>query len=183
MKIAHRKNILFRDRAWWDTLVNLASGGGGFAHSELVFDNGESFTSTTEFAPATLVYPSATDLLHLGRKNGPLLRRINFPDWEYEFTVVPASPAQKLQVYQWCVETIDQSIKDHAGYDWAGVLRFVFKFLKQHPRDWFCSEAVVAALQTQGWFAHIRPWAVSPNRLRELCRIMLNSNPQPPAPI
>lgn len=169
MKIAHRKNVLFRDKAWWDTAVNLCSGCGGFAHSELVFDNGESFTSTTEFDPATLVYPGVKDMIQLGRKNGPLLRVMKFPDWEWQFTELDLTDAQKLQVYRWCVETIDQSIKDQAGYDWMGVLRFVFKFLKPHKQDWFCSESVVAALQSVGLFPGLKAWTVSPNKLFELC--------------
>lgn len=183
MRIAHRKNVLFRDHAWWDTAVNLASGCGGFCHSELVFDNGESFTSTTEYAPATLVYPSAHDSIHLARTNGPLLRRIKMPDWEWQFTELDLTREQESEVYRWAVETIDQSIKDQAGYDWRGVLRFVFKFLKQHPQDWFCSEIVVAALQpiiagpeqdikTRTLLLSlfkVRPWTISPNRLFDLC--------------
>ncbi len=170
MKIAHRKNVFFRDHAIWDTVVNLCSGGGGFAHSELVFDNGISFTSTTKFDTSTVVYPSLDDPRAVGRKNGPLLRQIKYPEWEWEFTELPLSDSQKLQVYQWCVKTIDESLADKAGYDWAGVCRFVFKFLKEHPKDWFCSESVVAAVQQAGLFVDEKPSAVSPNRLRALCR-------------
>jgi len=32
------------------------------------------------------------------------------------------------------------------GYDWAGVLRFVLPFLPQRSDQWFCAEAVAAAL-------------------------------------
>lgn len=169
MRIAHRKNVLFRDHAWWDTIVNIGSGCGGYAHSELVFANGASFTSTTDFSPATLVYPSVSYMTHLGRKNGPLLRRIKFPDWEWTFTKLDVTDSQELQVYRWCVETIDQSIKDNAGYDWCGVLRFVFKFMTEHPQDWFCSESVLAACQEAGFFLGLKPWTVSPNALRQLC--------------
>jgi hypothetical protein len=169
MRIAHRKNVLFRDRAWWDTAVNLLSGCGGYAHSELIFDNGESWTSTTQFDPATLIYPSAPDMAALKRTNGPLLRQINFPGWEYDFTEVHLDDAQKLQVYRWCVETIDQSIKDQAGYDWNGIARFVLPWMKEHRADWFCSEAVVAALQTAGMFRGLKAWTISPNRLWKLC--------------
>jgi hypothetical protein len=189
MKIAHRKFVFARDKAWWDFFVNLFSGCGGFAHSELVFDNGESFSSTTDFDAHTLVYPTARDAHHLGRTSGPIIRKIKFPDWEWQFTELDLTDSQKLQIYNWCIETIDQSIKDQAGYDYAGVLRFVCKWLKQSPRNWFCSEAVVAALQhgirNAGMqektpqelpapllFLHaprLRAWTISPNRLFDLC--------------
>ena len=168
MKIAHRKNVLFRDHAWWDSVVNLASGGGGFAHSELIFTNGESFTSTTQFERATLVYPHRA--FADPRKNGPLIRRIEFPDWEWAFTELNVTDSEELQVYEWCRQTIDDSIKARAGYDWMGVARFVFKFLKEHPADWFCSESDVAALQTIGYFKDEKAWTVSPNKLWKLCQ-------------
>ena len=169
MKIAHRKNVLLRDRAWWDTAVNLASGAGGYAHSELIFTNGQSFTSTTQFDPATAIYPPAKTWAILGRKNGPLVRQIEFPAWQWDFTELPVTDTQELWIWKWCVDMIDQSIPDQAGYDWAGVLRFVFKFMQEHPQDWFCSEAVVAACQQAGFFAGLKPWSISPNRLRRLC--------------
>lgn len=175
MRIAHRKNVFFTDGAWWDTLVNIASGGGGFAHSELVFDNGESFTSTTVFDPATLVYPTARDMAALGRRNGPMIRRIRFDQRQWRLTTLPATDEQKLRIYSWCVRTIDQSIADQGGYDWAGVARFIFSGLRENPHDWFCSEAVVAALQSEGFFPGVRAWNVSPNRLWKLCQAIRNT--------
>jgi hypothetical protein len=169
VRIAHRKNVLFRDRAIWDTVVNACSGFGGYCHSELIFDNGLSFTSTSRFDPATAVYPSAHFCVATGRHSGPVIRRIDFPSSLYDFTPVEVTDSQKLQVYRWCEQTIDQSIKDNAGYDWAGVNRFMFKFLPQHKEDWFCSESVVAALQTVGYFRNLKAWTISPNKLWKLC--------------
>lgn len=178
MRIAHRKNVLFRDRAWWDTAVNACSGFGGFAHSELIFDNGLSFTSTTEYEPSTLMYPTHAEMVRLGRKNGPMIRRIEFPDSLWEFTELPLNDSQKLQCHQWCMEIIDRSIKDRAGYDWAGVMRFVFKFMHEHPKDWFCSEVVLAAIQPFDFWPQYKPWTVSPNKLRALCRVLEELTPR-----
>lgn len=33
-----------------------------------------------------------------------------------------------------------------ASYDWGGVVRFVLPFVRQRPGEYFCSEAVAAAL-------------------------------------
>jgi hypothetical protein len=35
---------------------------------------------------------------------------------------------------------------EQENYDWAGVLRFAFGFLPNRTNQWFCSEAVAAAL-------------------------------------
>lgn len=37
-------------------------------------------------------------------------------------------------------------INEGDRYDWAGIARFVVPFLPQHPRRWFCFEAVGSAL-------------------------------------
>lgn len=168
LTIAHRKQVWFKDRAVFDSVIDACSGFGGYCHTELLFPNGESFTSTTKFDRATLVYPHRA--FADPRKNGPLIRRIEFPDWEWDFTRLPVTDSQLLQVYEWCQQTINESISDRAGYDWNGVLRFVFKFMKEHPKDWFCTESVVAACQQIGLFTGVKPWTRSPNRFRKMCR-------------
>lgn len=167
LRIGHRKNVWFRDHAMWDTFTNVFSGCGGYSHSELIFPNGESFTSTTEFDPKTATYPEPATAIK--RKGGPLLRRIGYPGFEWEYTDLDVADSKILQVREWCVKTIDDSIKDGGGYDWAGVMRFVMPWMKEHPKDWFCSESVVAALQTIGYFEGEKAWRISPNKLHKLC--------------
>lgn len=38
----------------------------------------------------------------------------------------------------------------NSGYDWFGVLHFIFKFLKPSRKRWFCSELCAAALLEAG---------------------------------
>lgn len=52
----------------------------------------------------------------------------------------------------------------HAGekYDWAGIFRFILPFLPANPKQWFCSEAVGAAV------CMVKPEDYSPGELYEL---------------
>jgi hypothetical protein len=49
-------------------------------------------------------------------------------------------------------------------YDWWGVIRFALPFVKQKPDQWFCSEAVAAAL------GHQKPESFSPEDLKLFTR-------------
>lgn len=55
--------------------------------------------------------------------------------------------------------------KEHDGlpYDWWGIVRFVLPFVKQKDGQWFCSEAVAAAL------GHDDPASFSPADLKLFC--------------
>lgn len=173
MQIAHRKDVLFKDWHGWrpevlDTATNLCSGCHGYAHSELVFDNGLSFTSSISYNPPTAFHPAPPAI---GRKNGPIIHRVDLTGDDWVFTDLDLTDSQKLQIWSWCVKTIDESLAAGAGYDFAGVLRFVLPFIKEHPQDWFCSESVVAACQSAGLFPGEQPWRCSPNRLAKLCGV------------
>jgi hypothetical protein len=155
--IAHRKNVLFRDGTMFDTFTNLFSGCGGFSHTELVFSDGTSFTSTTTANKDTIFLPSS-------RTFGPMIRNISYPVWMWELTPLHMSEESEAGIKQWCEKTITESVEDKGGYDWAGIIRFVLPFIKEHKKDWFCTEAVIAALQSAGWFPGLKAWQYSPNK-------------------
>jgi len=169
MQIAHRRAVYFRDWSWkgieaWDGLIDLCSGCGGFCHTELLFKNGKSFTSTTQFDASTVVYPSPRS------HGGPIIRRINFVNREWLFTDVPVSDKQESEMYDACIKLIDESVAENGGYDFTGVARFVFPFMQEHKKDWFCTESVVHILQTKNFFRGMKAWTISPNRLVKLCQ-------------
>ena len=63
---------------------------------------------------------------------------------------------------QWCETEVG------CGYDWAGILfAQILKWNWQSPRNWFCSELCVAALQAGGYpqVAGLNAWKYSPARL------------------
>lgn len=169
VKIAHRRAIYLRDWSWkglelWDGLIDLCSGGNPFSpghcHTELLFDNGHSFTSTTKSDPACVIF---------GRPSGAQIRRIEFKPGEWDFTLLPLSDWQADQLYDECKNLVHISCLERAGYDYAGVMRFVLPWIKEHPKDWFCTESVVDRLQTVGLFLGQAPHKLSPNACFELC--------------
>ena len=54
------------------------------------------------------------------------------------------------------------------GYDWVGILfAQILPLRREHPKKWFCSELVVAAMQECGYpqVLRKRPCSLSPNSL------------------
>lgn len=178
MKIAHRRAVYFRDWNWrtlpvWDGLIDICSGGSplfpGHCHTELLFDNGHSFTSTTRIDPAT-------SILQANDHNGPVIRRIEFKPGEWDFTELNLTDSQKLQLYRSCVELIADTAKEGGQYDFSGVARFVLPWIKEHKKDWFCTESCVDRLQQIGLFTGLKPSATSPNKFFKLCNEKLGNN-------
>jgi hypothetical protein len=162
--IGFRKAVLFQD--WerkhlpevWDTAVNVFSGFGGFAHSELIFDGGIAYSSLISFAGMDIVLPDEMS----DRKEGPAFfrRQYRLPLWE--FREIPCRPDQEWAVRQRAVQVVNEG----GGYDRMGCLRFVFPWVKDHPEDWFCSETTWDALQPAGLAGRYLPHKVHPNKMR-----------------
>ena len=91
---------------------------GEFSHVELIFSDGMSASS------------SYLD-------GGVRFKRIEFDLSRWVFVEVVADEAKARAWFD-----------AHAGeaYDLAGTARFVFGFIPQNPRKWFCSEAVAEAI-------------------------------------
>ena len=170
LKIAHRRNVLFRDGEWYDTLTNLgsfiAARQWGYAHSELLFSTGEAASSLFSIRPGETTWPSSDRV-----RGGPaIFRRQHYAPGEWRFSTLPLDHEAEHRIMVQAMHDIDESIKIGAGYDRAGVMRFVLPFVKEHPQDWFCSEFVVHLLQTEGYFTGEKAWTCSPNKLFRLCR-------------
>lgn len=150
MKIAYRRNVLFKDHAWWDTATNLFSGCKGFSHTELYFDriNGQSYTSS--------------------RPEGPVIREVDYlshPDF-WEFEEIPCTIEEEWIVFFHAQYIRRQAAIEGGKYDDWGIARFVLPFLKQSEKDWFCSETTVDAIQQIGYLPGEEAWRYSPNKLR-----------------
>jgi len=167
LRIAHRRDV-WGDGELWDGLVDVSSGCKGYAHTELLFSNGESFSSLLKFDKAHTVYPLA---YYYRPKGGPQLRRIEFKENFWDYTNLPFVSAQEEDdLYNYCKSVIDDSIKAQAGYDKSGVLRFVLPFMHEHPEDWFCTEVVEHVCQKSlELFGNRKAWKDSPNSFKKLC--------------
>jgi hypothetical protein len=60
---------------------------------------------------------------------------------------------------------------DGQGYDLLGNLRFVWWLVRESQKDWFCSEAMAAAL------GHLEPWRHGPNGLAAVLRSVYPEQP------
>lgn len=71
---------------------------------------------------------------------------------------------------------IERFLALHAGdgYDLCGVAAFKTSLIRQDPNKWFCSELVVAAMQTAGLLADAIASKVSPNGLSVLMDALAN---------
>lgn len=167
LRIAHRRNV-WGDGELWDGLVDLFSGCKGYAHTELVFSSGESFTSCIKFDKENTVYPSNG---FYRPKGGPQIRKIEFREGFWDYTELGFVTAlEEDELYGYCVGVVDESVTQQAGYDRTGVLRFVLPFTKQHKEDWFCTEVVEHVCQESlELFGNRSPWKDSPNSFKKLC--------------
>lgn len=113
---------------------------GDYSHVELVFSDDLWFSSSP-------------------RDDGVRYRAIEFIPEHWDMIDLSVTPEEEATIRIWCDGKVG------AGYDWWGVLHFYLRFLPQSKDKWFCSEIVLAALQNIGWFAGVKAWRVSPNRL------------------
>lgn len=135
--------ILAFHKAGWFSPVNWLSGNGGFDHTELLLSDGTAISSAAD-----------TNGVHI------------LPDF-----IMKPGEWVALEI----TDHVDEKVVlDFArselgsGYDYAGVMRFVLPWMKQHPDDWFCSEFVIACCQQVGLFRDLTPWKVSPNALARI---------------
>lgn len=119
-------------------LIDAFSGFGGVCHCELVFANGDCFSSTLE--------------------EGVRFTRRDLTGWILEPLDLTAGEEEIVRVFG--------QRELGSPYDKWGVARFVLPFLKESPTAWFCSEICIAGLARVNRLMQYDPWRVSPNRLR-----------------
>lgn len=105
--------------AHWCTCIFTLS---RYSHVELVID-GVCYTSSA-------------------RDGGVRAKRIDLESGHWDVVTLPADFRDEAKALAW--------FRSHLGqrYDWLGVFRFApfLRWLPHRPRQWFCSEAVAAAL-------------------------------------
>jgi hypothetical protein len=136
----------------WDQLVSVFSGFGPYAHAELVFSDGVSFSSTSMDQPP-----------------GPRFKRIDYSDARrWKLVPIHVTKAQEKVMRDWA----EANVKACVGYDWSAIWGFVpcvRRFCKPDPARWMCSEIVLACLRAAGLLCEGLPaHRVSPNRLAKM---------------
>lgn len=125
---------------------------GRYSHSELVFSDGMSFSSSSRDGGTRFVDSR------------------NFDRSKWEFVTLPVPDAAEAEIRLWCEGVVG------AKYDWAGVLAFINPFRRHNPTQWFCSEIVAQALKTHGFLTHLKPEQVWPSQLHDECLRWANAS-------
>lgn len=121
-------------------LIDAFSGGGGFCHAELLWDSDISYTAQP--------FSGTNYSRHVHRPQNWVVYDLPYCD--------------DGKIRMWCDSEVG------CEYNFAGVMHFVFPFMAQNPKKWFCSEVVVAALQKVGMFPREVAWRISPNKLKKI---------------
>lgn len=126
-----------------------------FTHSELVFSNGEWYSSRDINGTAFSVGPPHGDK----------------PEW-YDYVNIPMTPEEENRVMKWCEREIFNEDGSKCKYDLIGVLLsfFPIPIAWQNSKKWFCSEVCCAALQVAGWLSGFTPATISPLRLHKFLK-------------
>ena len=95
-----------------------------YSHAELVIDG--------------ICYSSST------RDGGVRSKRIDLSSGRWDVVEMPLDRFREDDALSWFL------INNGDKYDWAGVWRFVFPFLPQSEKRWFCFEAIGSALGMAG---------------------------------
>ena len=141
MKIAFFKTESFRDvLVTWLTL-------GPYSHCELIFSDGQCFSSTPINNAGVRFAPAAEVLTNLSK---------------WYFLDLPLNTSEEEQLRAWCNGEVG------CPYDWNDIFRFGLKFLPEDPNAWFCSELCLAGLQQIGMFKGLKACNYSPNRYYKL---------------
>jgi hypothetical protein len=127
-----------------------------FSHVEMVFDIATPATEHGPPAPPLCWSSSARD-------GGVRFKTIPLDDGKWILVDLPhVEPAIELAIRVWCSSLVG------SPYGFLDVLRFVLPFLRSKRKQWFCSEAVLSALQSELFFLGHRPDNVSPGKLYKI---------------
>lgn len=126
-----------------DTIVRLFTWS-KYSHCELLFPDGRLFSSDgweSKGVRFTTKYrPDNWDILYIGTDTKTIDNLV-----------------------MWCNTFVGKK------YDWLGVLRFVFPFLKESKDKWFCSEICTKALQEIKFLDQdIKAYKITPKKLYRL---------------
>lgn len=140
-------------------LIDSLSRGNGYCHAELVFSDGLAFSSTPK------------DELNARPAGGPRFTyKIAFNPDKWDIFPLDTNGTEERAIYKRARKIEAEARIDDGGYDEWGCYRFVIPFVREHPKDWFCSEVVVEALRGIVFPEDIKPWRVAPNDLPQLVK-------------
>lgn len=125
---------------FWDKLIGWWTGG-PYSHVELVFSNGECFTSSP-------------------RDGGVRFKQIDINPEHWNRVSITVAAEKEAEIYTWCESQVGLK------YDWLGILGFVLPIHFRTRRAWYCSE--ICSYVLDRFIGHQLPLKISPNGLYTL---------------
>ena len=134
---------------WYSYPINWLSGNNGYWHSDLVFSDDYSFTST--ISKGVILVPKAE-------------RKYQLEYWDFFDIII--TPEQEAQVRK-NAESIVGS-----PYDYLGVARWIIPFVGQSKTRYFCSESNVEVFNENppNMLNNLEPYRVNPNHMLPIFR-------------
>jgi len=111
--------------------------GGTYSHCELIFANGQAYSASIQ-------------------DGGTRWKRIEFDPEKWDILEVPVD---ERRARQFC------NAEEGCLYDFQGICRFLFPWVRESKTRWFCSEIVTAGLQAAGLLKGIPAHLVHPTLL------------------
>jgi hypothetical protein len=150
---------------WFDKAIDMASGGHGYSHSEIVFNG---MGPGGNICYSSSVRDSSYDSNGKAKKDGTRFKiigdRRNFQEWD-----LGVSLADERIAFDFAYRT--PTLLD-ARYDWNGAARFALPWMKEHPTKYFCSEVCWELMQMAGVASpRIPGFKVSPNDLGRMAKM------------
>ncbi|MHA2263655.1 MAG: hypothetical protein ACXAEN_14765 [Candidatus Thorarchaeota archaeon] len=117
-----------------------------FSHVEILFEGGVSWSSSL-------------------KDGGVRFKKIKADEGKWVYVDMPfIEPTAEFAIKAWAASKIG------ASYGMWDCAKFVLPFLRSKSSQWFCSEAVLTALQSQWFLLNHRPDKISPGKLYDIVR-------------
>jgi hypothetical protein len=144
MKIAFYKATHPGIQGWFNRAIRWFEKG-PYSHTELIFSDGMSASS------------SMLD-------GGIRFKYIGYDPAKWDIFELPEGLIDEHEARQWYAD------REEARYDVIGICRFIFKFLPDNPKQYFCSEtqACIIALHHPEVLSWMNPNEIAPNKLARL---------------
>jgi hypothetical protein len=149
--------------AWWTAPGFPGFSGAHYAHMEIAFTHPERAPAMWSERGRLYLCGSSTSGM------GIELRYLYLAPNLYDLVEVPCTDDGQDSVLSFFLQEF------HCAYDWLGILRFVFPWIKPARNEWFCSEAGCTALSRLPGLKELghRAYLFSPNAAAVKLRQML----------
>jgi hypothetical protein len=140
---------------------------GPYSHSAVYIDDAERLYIKTLIGEerATKIKLDQMNLMEQWPHSGRIKSWMDYNDMHDHTSGTPyeiwALNMSRLD-WEYCLAHYVKSCEDKKEYDWAGIVNFRYKFIKEDPEKTFCSEELITPIVKALKWSTVRPWTVHP---------------------